>query len=304
MQQEARPRASGPLVWRDMDQQALDRAYDQLVYAPNRDQLLARNTFNSERARARLGPPQRLVYGESEAEQLDLYPTDRPNAPVQMFIHGGGWQTRSAGNFAFLAETFVRAGAHFAALDFIGIEDTGGELMPIADQVRRGVAWVHANAASFGGDPKRLFLTGHSSGAHLAANVATTDWAEYGAPDDILKGALVVSGMYDLEPVRLSARSGYVNFSEEVEEQLSAQRRIDRLNCPLIVAYGDHETPEFQRQARDFAAAVEAAGKPVTLLLAEGSNHFEILETLANPYGLIADAVLGQMGLAASASVA
>ena len=290
-------RAKGPLVWLDMDQQALDDAYDQIVYAPNRDQVHLRNVFNSERVRARLGAPQRLAYGSKPNEQLDLFTTDRPNAPVQIFIHGGAWRQRAAKDYAFIAEMFVRAGAHFIALDFDGVEGTGGNLLPMADQVRRGVAWVYNNAKSFGGDPSRIFVSGQSSGAHLAGNVVTTDWQDYGVPSDIVKGALLCSGMYDLKPVRLSKRSQYVAFTDEVEEKLSSQRRLDRLNCPVIVAYGTFETPEFQRQSRDFAAAVKAAGKPVTLLVAEGYNHFELTEAIGNPLSLIGVAVLEQMGV-------
>jgi len=193
---------------------------------------------------------------------------------------------------------FVRAGAHFVALDFAGVENTKGDLLPMADQVRRGVAWVYNNAKSFGGDPSRLYVSGQSSGAHLAGNVVTTDWKAYGVPSDIVKGALLCSGMYDLKPVRLSKRSAYVAFTDESEEKLSSQRHLDRLNCPLIVTYGTFETPEFQRQSRDFAAAVKAAGKPVTLLVGEGYNHFEMAEMIGNPLSLLGSAVLEQMKLA------
>ena len=214
-----------------------------------------------------------------------------------MFIHGGAWRTRSVKDYAFLAEIIVRAGGHWIGLDFDGVEGTKGDLLPMADQVRRGVAWVYKNAKSFGGDPNRIYVSGQSSGAHLAGNVVTTDWKDYGVPADIVKGALLCSGMYDLKPVRLSKRSEYVAFTDEVEEKLSSQRRLDRLNCPVIVAYGTFETPEFQRQNREFAAAVKAAGKPVTLLVAEGYNHFEIAETIGNPLSLLGSAVLEQMKL-------
>jgi arylformamidase len=103
--------------------------------------------------------------------------------------------------------------------------------------------------------------------------------------------------MFDLKPVRLSARSAYVKFTDEMEQALSSQRHLDKLNAPLIVAHGTLETPEFQRQSREFAAAVNAAGKPAQLLVAEGYNHFEIIETLANPYGLLGRAALAQMKL-------
>jgi len=127
--------------------------------------------------------------------------------------------------------------------------------------------------------------------------VVTTDWAKYGVPKDVVKGALLCSGMYELKPVRLSKRSQYVAFTDEAEEQLSSQRHLARLNCPLIVAYGTYETPEFQRQGRDFAAAVKAAGKPVTLLVAEGYNHFEMAEMIGNPLSVLGAAMLEQMGL-------
>jgi arylformamidase len=103
--------------------------------------------------------------------------------------------------------------------------------------------------------------------------------------------------MFDLKPVRLSKRSQYVNFTDEVEEKLSSQRHLDRLHCPVIVAYGTCETPEFQRQSRDFAAAVKSAGKPVQLLVGEGYNHFEMPEMLASPYSQLGAAALDQMNL-------
>ena len=289
--------AKGPLVWLDMDQKALDDAYDQMVYAPNRDQVHKRNMFNSDRVRARLGAPKRLAYGSKPIEQLDLFPTSKPNAPINVFIHGGAWRTRSVKDYAFLAEVIVRAGGHWVGLDFDGVEGTKGDLLPMADQVRRGVAWVYKNAKSFGGDPNRIYVSGQSSGAHLAGCIVTTDWKDYGVPADIVKGALLCSGMYELKPVRLSKRSEYVAFTDEAEEKLSSQRRLDRLNCPVIVAYGTYETPEFQRQNREFAAAVKAAGKPVTLLVAEGYNHFEIAEAIGNPLSLLGAAVLEQMKL-------
>jgi arylformamidase len=296
--QQTATAAKGPLVWLDMDQKALDDAYDQMVYAPNRDQVHKRNVFNSERVRQRLGAPKRIAYGPGEHEQLDLFAVKQPNAPVNVFIHGGAWRLRWAKDYAFIAEMFVRAGANFIALDFDGVENTKGNLLPMADQVRRAVAFVYKNAKDLGVDANRLYVSGQSSGAHLAGNVVVTDWTQYGVPADIVKGALLCSGMYDLKPVRLSKRSEYVAFTDEVEDKLSSQRHLDKLNCPVIVAYGTYETPEFQRQNREFAAAVKAAGKPATLLVGEGYNHFEMAEMIGNPLSLLGSAVLEQMKLA------
>ena len=291
-------RSKGPVVWLDMDQNELDDDYDQAVYAPNRDIVHSRNRFNSDRVRARLGEPQRVAYGSGEYEKLDLFKTKASNAPINVFIHGGAWRLREAKDYAFMAETFVNNGAHFIALDFTGVDKTGGDLRPMVDQVRRAIVWVYKNAASFGGDPSKLYVSSQSSGAHLGGVMCTTDWAKlYGVPKDIIKGALLCSGMYDLKPVRLSKRSEYVTFTDAIEQDMSSQRHLGLLNCPVIVAYGTCETPEFQRQNREFAAAVKAAGKPVTLLVGEGYNHFEMPEMLANPYSMLGRAVLEQMKL-------
>jgi arylformamidase len=285
-------------VWLDLDQKELDDAYDQSKYAPNQPQIVKRYATNSEAVRQRLGVPKRLAYGPTPVEGADLYATSRPNAPVHVFIHGGAWRGGLAKNYAFPAELFVTSGAHYVALDFVNVTETGGDLMPMARQVRSAIAWVYKNAQSFGGDPNRIYISGHSSGGHLGGVVMVTDWEkDFGVPKDVIKGALLCSGMYDLKPVRLSARSSYVKFTDEMEHALSAQRHLDKLTAPVIVAHGTLETPEFIRQTREFAAAATAAGKQVTLLVADGYNHFEIIETIASPLGLLGRAVLQQMKL-------
>jgi len=292
---EAKVLSRGPLVFGDMDQQALDDAYDQSKWASNQQYITGRRRPASQRALQVIAPPQRASYGPTPIEALDIYRADGPDAPVAIFVHGGAWRAGSAADFAYQAEMFVRAGVHHVVLDFASVDELKGDLMAMVEQVRRAVAWVWRNAASFGGDPDRIYLTGHSSGAHIGGCVATCDWSRFGVPQTVLKGALLASGMYDLTPVRLSKRSEYVRFSDAVVEELSAIRHIDRLACPLVLAYGTHESPEFIRQSRDFAAAVAAAGKPVETIVAANYNHFEIGETLANPYGVLGRAVLAMI---------
>ena len=293
------PRAKGPLVWLDMDQQALDEAYDQSVYAFNREGIFERGREAVASALARIGPPQRVAYGPAEIEKIDIYRTQRADAPTLIFLHGGVWSTGRAANHTELAEMFIKAGANFIAVDFSSVDDTGGDLTKLVDQCRRAIAFIHRNAASFGGNPDQIYLSGHSSGAHLAGCVLITEWAKQGLPPDIIKGALLCSGMYDLKPVRLSKRSTFVKLTDESEAALSAQRHLDRFHTPVVLTYGSLETPEFQRQSRDFAAALTAAGKPVQLIAGPGYNHFEIYETLGNPYGVAGRAALEMMKLGA-----
>ena len=277
----------GPKVWMDMDQIELDAAYDQSAYSPMIGQIQKRFTTSSDTTRARLGKPKRLAYGPTPIEGLDLYPAKTANAPIFIFVHGGRWLLTKANDYGFPADLFVNAGGNYIALDFIAADAANGDLRPMAEQVRRGIAWVYMNAASFGGNTKRFYVGGHSSGGHLCGVALVTDWQkDFGLPADMVTGGLLMSGIYDLKPARLSGtRSAYIKFDDDMEQSLSSMRHIHLLRAPITVTYGTFETPEFQRQARDFAAAVKASGKPVELIEAPNFNHFEMCESLGNPYG-------------------
>jgi arylformamidase len=295
---EPPPRTKGPLVWMDMDQQDIDEAYDNNVYAFNSKNLGERRVYNNQIVRNILDKPQRVAYGPAEIEKLDIYKTKRANAPVLIFIHGGSWRGGRAEQFAVYAEPYVKAGAHFVVLDFTNVRETGGDIFPMVDQCRRAVAWVYRNAASFGGNPDALHTISRSSGSHLASCVLITEWEKQGLPRDLIKGAVLGSGMYDLKPVRLSKRSRFVKFTDAMEQELSVMRHIGRVNTPVVVAHGTLETPEFQRQACDFVTALTAAGKPATLISARGYNHYEVGETIGHPYAVLGRAALDMMKLA------
>jgi uncharacterized small protein (DUF1192 family) len=148
----------GPPVFLDYDQAELDAAYDQAAYAPNREQLIKRRISDSELARLRVGEPERVAYGQAEIERLDIYRTKRDAAPVFVFIHGGAWRSGRSKDFATPAEMFLAAGVHYVVPDFAWVQDVGGSLMVLADQVRRAIAWVYRNAVRFGIDPPRLYV--------------------------------------------------------------------------------------------------------------------------------------------------
>src|SRR5882672_10657801 len=242
------PHPKGPLVFMNYDQIELDAAYDQSAYAPLAGQIQARRTTNSEEVRRRLGEPRRESYGPSEVEKLDIFRTARANAPVFIFVHGGAWLGGSSREYHFAAENITTAGAHYVTPDFIAVGAANGDIRIMAEQVRRAIAWVYKNAASFGGDPNRIYLCGQSSGAHLSGVALVTDWQkDFGLPADLIKGGVLLSGMYEMKPVRLSARSKYVKFDDAMEESMSTIRHIARLRTPITVMYGTNETPEFQR---------------------------------------------------------
>ena len=292
------PHKKGPKVFLDYDQVELDAAYDQTVYEPDIDQFADRLKADSDVVRQHLGNPQRITYGKREKEKLDLYKARGPNAPIFIFIHGGRWRVADAHGYGFPAENFVRHGVHYVAPDFDWVQDVGGDLGVLVSQVRHAIAWVYKNAASFGGDKKKIYISGHSSGGHLVGVVLTTPWKDLGLPEDTVKGAVLLSGIYDLKAVRISNRSSYVKIDDAAENAYSPQRHIDKLHVPIVVMYGTNETPEFQRQSREFAAAVKAAGKPIEIIVAQKYVHMESVESLANPYGLAGAAALKVMGIA------
>jgi arylformamidase len=261
-------------VFRDYDQAGLDAQYEQRTFVPHADSIIQRYAAASDAVRQRLGEPETLRYGKSAVEQLDLYGPARDKFLV--FVHGGAWKRQGRRGQAFAAEPFVGAGAGYAAIGFGLLPSI--TLPEMAGQVARAIAFLQER---FG--PKRLVLVGHSSGAHLAA-CALTRLPHIGA-------ALLVSGCYDLLPVRLSARNDYVRLDEGLEAEYSPIRHAARIRCPVTVAWAEHEGAEFTRQSREFAERLKAP-----TIVGGGLNHFEIIETLADPASPLGSTALKMLG--------
>jgi arylformamidase len=285
---------SGAPVWQGLDQSALDRAYDQSQWAANMAEVMARYVGHSERTRQRLGPPQRLAYGSGARESLDLHGSPGQGAPALFFVHGGAWRSGVAHDYAFVAEPFVRAGAKVLIPDFDAVQDCGGDLHRLADQVQRALAWALAQAHELGIDARRVHLCGHSSGAHLAAVVAT-HWRPDLGPDPA--SLLCCSGMYELEPVRRSSRSRYVKLDDAGVQMLSPARHAAALRGPVLVAVGSQESPQFLWQSQYWQTTLAQAGVGSSGLLLPGQNHFELLESLGHDRGLLVRLQLRRMGL-------
>ncbi len=281
-------------VWLNMDQAELDAAYTQRNWAPNGAEVQARYKSASEKFRTSRKPPLRLKYGPSDIQGMDIWAPENPNGKILIFIHGGAWSGGSAAEYSFLAQPFLDAGIMVVIPDFTTIQAVNGSLEPMAAQVRNAIAFIFRMAGSMGANPKKIYVAGHSSGAHLAAVALTTDWSELDLKSDIVKGAILCSGMYDLKPVRLSSRSKYINFTDGMEESMSPQRNLRYLSASVALAYGLKESPEFKRQSVDFAAALRKEKKKVEIIT-EDLNHFEILEALANPQSALCQAALKMM---------
>jgi arylformamidase len=287
-------RRTGASVYGDYDQAMLDACYDQNVWAPNRSDVQARVALACDETRKRLGPPLRFAYGSTAIEGIDVFSCGKSSAPICLYVHGGAWRAGSAHINAAPARMFVDHGVHYAVVDFTDVIQSNGDLSVMVEQLRRACVWLHHNSAEFGGDPRRLYVHGHSSGGHLTSVLLTTDWAGlFGLRAKMFCAGMVSSGMYDLAPVRLSARSAYVRFSDETVRAFSAIHHLQHIHCPIVVSYGSCESPEFIRQNQSFAAAALRAGHDVRLQCGVGFNHFELAETFANPYGFLGQTMLG-----------
>lgn len=286
-------------VYLDYTQAELDAAYDQRVYAPNREEIVAWYAAESARVRARHAHRRSVPYGTGDDETLDLFPAKMVSesnfaAPIHVHVHGGRWTLFTKDEESFIAPMFVNAGATCIVIDFSNIPKV--RIPEMVAQVKRAIAWIYRNAASFGGDPERIHLSAHSSGSHLAGVALLTDWEhEFGVPQDVVKSALLISGMYDLRPVMLSARSSYVKLTDEEVLALSAILQPERAHTPLTLVYGEKETPEFRRQPKAYAEVLATAGKPVKVIEVPGVNHFEILRQLGEPGSELARHALGML---------
>lgn len=285
----------GPKIYRDYDHDELNRQYEHRSYIPNAEDYIARMPVESARVRAAFKHLAGIGYGPTKDEMLDIFPVDRAHAPVLVFIHGGQWRRLSKEDASYIAESFVPRNVAYVAVNF-SLAPTVS-LDEIVRQNRAAIAWVYRNAESFGADRDRLFVMGHSSGGHITGTMLSTDWeAVYGLPADVIKGATAVSGMYDLEPVRLTFRNEFLKLDEAAARRLSPIRHLPRRGCPLIVGWGGSETDEFRRQSREYAEAWRAAGFAATAIECAKRNHFETGEDLNDPKGELLAAVYRQIG--------
>ncbi len=273
-----------------LSQQEIDRAYDQEVWAPNAAEVQARTLVRSAEV-ARLMPPITRRYGPGDKQFIDIFaPGGAHGAPVFIMIHGGAWRMAMREAFHGPAPAIVSAGCVFAVLGFQCLPDIS--LPDMAGQIRAALVWIGREIGAFGGDGRNLRLIGHSSGAHLVAVMMTTDWTGLGLDPASLRGATLLSGLYDLHPVMLSARGRYLRLSPDEVTKLSPMRHLGRLAGPVLVYWGDGESPEFQRQSRVFADAVGGMGLLAGSGIIPRRNHFEMLEALNDPEDPVVRAML------------
>ena len=188
-------------VWRDLTQAQLDWSYDQSQHASNMALVITRCEALRAKGRAtaqQLGTVvQRLSYGPTEVEALDWYPSRSARAPLVFFVHGGAWRRGQAKDYAMAAGWLNLAGAHLVVPDFSAVTDVNGSLLTMAEQLQNALAFTAHKAAELGADPRRIYVVGHSSGAHLAACLASYNWLQKGFTESPVHALVCCSGMYE-----------------------------------------------------------------------------------------------------------
>ena len=268
-------------VYRGYRRAELERLYSHRHRIEGYDGYLERWPRESAAARARLEMIPDVGYGSREAERYDVFPAGS-GAPVHVFFHGGYWHSQDKAGFEFMAPAWVARGTAFISANYpLCPEATLPELV---DACRRCVAHVHDHATSWGGDPDRVFVSGHSAGGHIVASLMSTDWASVrpGLPEDLVKGGVAVSGVYDLEPMRFLEVNDTLRIDAAAVRECSPLRTVPRTAGPLVLAVGSGEGEEFDRQQGEYAAVWRAAGHSCRAMVLEGENHFSIIDGLAH----------------------
>jgi acetyl esterase/lipase len=268
-------------LYRGMDRSALDAAYNNRAAVPTFPATSAQRAAISNEVRARRRLHADLRYGAGARERLDFFPADKPNAPVFVFIHGGYWQASDKESHSFLAEGPLARGFAVALIEYtLAPEATMDQ---IVGEIDRAMAWLRAHVAELGGDPQRLFVSGHSAGGHLTAMMLGRH---------PMAGALPISGLFDLKPIGLCYLNDLLRLDAAMAARNSPQLHLPTQCPPIVVTVGAAELPELYRQSEEYAAALDAMDAPVQWLPLEGHEHFSILSEIERPDGLLCEALV------------
>jgi arylformamidase len=281
----------------DYDRAGLDAQYNLRAAVKDAVEHLGECARRSGVFRAKAAVQLDVPYGPSHGERVNLYPAAKSGAPVLVFIHGGYWQRLDKNDFDYVVEPFVAVGAAVVNVNYtLAPRATMDE---IVRQVRAAIAWTWREAKSFNGDPARIHVTGHSAGGHLTAMAALTPWEGFapGLPANVVKSAVAISGLYELDPVRHTYLNDALKLDAAAARRNSPALFVRKGAAPLGLAVGAGETQEFLRQQRDFAKVLETAGGAPETVEIVGRHHFDVIHDLADPGTKLHGMLRARMGL-------
>ena len=291
------------VIYKNYDQAALDRQYNNRTQVPDFAHIVAQWEEASEALRQQAYLCPNLAYGNHERERLDIFPALTPNAPVLVFFHGGYWQAMDKAVFHFVARGFIEHNVTVVLVNYPLAPAASMDI--IVDSCRQAMRWLYTNISDYNGSPSKIYISGHSAGGHLVAMLLASSWPELGAapPDDPIKGGCAISGLFNLMPIRLSYLNQILGL-----DQSAAQRNSPIVLRPngggtLIVAVGSLESDEYHAQSQELLQAWSQADLSLTYQPIGGANHFSILEHLADPEKALSQAILKLMAVELNAPI-
>ncbi len=288
---------SKKIVYGNYSQEELDAQYNNRERYPEFTGYFDDWAAWSETTRQNLPAHLDVSYGDLPCETLDIFPAAEDNAPVQVMVHGGYWYSLDKHHDSFVAEGLRPNGVTTVVINY-GLAPEYG-MDEIVRQNRAAVAWLWRNASEFGVDRDRIYTVGQSAGGHLSLMLMATDWPAFGAglPTGLVKGGASISGIYDMEPIRLCYLNDKVGMDEDVARRNAPLHQTYPVSLPLMVVSGDIESDEYARQAVAMEDVWQALDYPYEHVRLPGHNHFTMAHQLKDPDSVLTRALLRQMKL-------
>lgn len=282
-------------AYKGFRQDELEYQYNPRVSVPEYPELAKVRAAQARKVRESAKSWLNVPYGTSAREMLDIYAVDKPGGPVLVYIHGGYWRSGSKEDNCNFVPTFTKRGATVVLVEY--------DLCPqvtvtdIVRQTRTSIAWVHRNITRYGGNPAKIFISGHSAGGHLTAMALAHDWTKEGLPNDFIQGAVATSGVYDLDMVMKISVQEQVRMTPDQAKANSPFLNPPRVKCPLLVAVGADEPKGWQQMSQDYFAYCKQNGMNVEYLIEPEANHYTMSEHLLNDTRPLTKAMIKQMGI-------
>ncbi|HEY2923178.1 MAG TPA: alpha/beta hydrolase [Candidatus Binatia bacterium] len=283
------------LAYKGFRRDEMEYQYNPRVSVPEFPELAKTRAAQSRKVRDTANSWLNLPYGNSPRETLDIYAAEKAGGPVLIYIHGGYWRSGSKEDNCNFVPTFTRRGVTVVLVEY--------DLCPqvtvtdIVRQTRSSIAWVYKNIVLYGGDPTKLFVSGHSAGGHLTAMALAHDWTKERLPADLIKGAVATSGVYDLDMVMEISVQEQVRMTPEIAKQNSPFLNPPRVKCPLVVAVGGTEPKGWQQMSENYFNYCKDHGMNVEYLVEPDANHYTMPEHLLDDARPLTRTMIRQMGL-------
>jgi arylformamidase len=283
------------MAYDHLDDATINAQFSPRIAVPDCEEWLARDAKLSAETRGKIRHTADIAYGESPGERLDVFPAGNPGAPIHVYIHGGYWRALDKKDFSYVAEPLVAGGATTVVLNYDLC--TKVTLDSVVQQTRNAVIWIYRHAGLLGGNADRIFLSGSSAGAHLVAMMLAEDWTRSPVPPDVIKGAACITGIYQIDPVLRIQANAEIRLKPEMVARNSPLSLPLRAHCPVLVAVGAKETPEWIKQSEAYEAFLRRHGCATEFIKLPETHHFSITQSLSWPQSVLAKAMLKQMGL-------